>query len=126
MRAQLRPWWLLGALLMMLDGLTTWWALTFLTEAGAREGNPLGVWAIDRLGLAGMCVAKVIIGVLMVYRLACIAERGHRFDWMNRTWRGRRCTSRHAMTGARRSLYFTAVLMTLVVANNATIIVTRS
>ena len=45
-RQLIRPFWFVGALMMMLDGLTTYIALTFHTENGAREGNPLAVWAI--------------------------------------------------------------------------------
>jgi hypothetical protein len=57
-RQLLRPFWFVGALLMMLDGLTTYIALTFFAEEGAREGNPIGVWAIEHLGVAGMCTAQ--------------------------------------------------------------------
>ena len=53
---------------MMLDGLTTWIALTFHAEAGAREGNPIAVWAIEHIGVTGMCIVKVLVGVAMMWR----------------------------------------------------------
>lgn len=117
-RQLLRPFWFVGALLMMLDGLTTWLALTLHAENGAREGNPIAVWAIDQIGVTGMCVAKVLIGVVMMWRLAAAADRGHSHAWMNRniflqrrpTWKIRR--------NAAWALAFSLVLMGVVVGNN--------
>ena len=60
LRQMLRPFWFVGALMMMLDGLTTYLALTYHAEAGAREGNPLAAWAIEHIGVAGMCILKVL------------------------------------------------------------------
>lgn len=117
-RQMLRPFWLAGALLMLLDGLTTYIALTWHADDGAREGNPLGVWAIEHLGVGGMCALKVLIGVTMVWRLAVTAERGHKYAWMNRglllqqrpEWKVRR--------NAAWALAFSVLLMGVVVGNN--------
>ena len=93
-RQMLRPFWFVGALLMMLDALTTYIALTYYSRLrpGAREGNPIGVWAIEHLGVAGMCIAKTLIGVAMMWRLAATAERGHRLAFLNRSLLFRQAT----------------------------------
>lgn len=122
-RTTRRLLWIVGATLMLLDGLTTWAALTLITNA--REANPLGVWAIDNLTLAGMCAVKVLIGVVMVWRLAAVSEHGHRYDWMNRNLIFRRIPIDKVKRGAGRSLIFTVVLMSFVVTNNAIIIATH-
>lgn len=113
----LRALWLTGATLMMLDGLTTYLALSHVE--GAREANPLGVWAVEHLGLAGMCIAKGIIGILCVWRLVRRADRGAKFSWASRDWRLRRVPEYVVMRGARRAMWFTAVLMAVVVFNNS-------
>jgi hypothetical protein len=125
-RQILRPFWFVGALMMMLDGLTTYVALTYHVESGAREGNPIAVWAIGHLGVAGTCVLKVLIGVAMMWRLAATADRGHKTDWLNRglllrhrpTWKVRR--------NAAWTLAFSLVLMGIVVGNNLRAIITLS
>ena len=117
-RQLLRPFWFVGALLMMLDGLTTYVALTFFAEQGAREGNPLGVWAIEHLGVAGMCAAKVLIGILMMWRLAATADRGHRTEWMNRGLLLRRRPRWRVQRNAAWTLAFSVLLMGVVVGNN--------
>jgi hypothetical protein len=117
-RQILRPFWFVGALMMMLDGLTTYLALTWYSEHGAREGNPLAVWAMEHIGVAGTCTLKVLIGVAMMWRLATTAERGHKLEWLNRglllrkrpTWKVRR--------NAAWALAFSLVLMGVVVGNN--------
>ena len=122
-RQLIRPFWFVGALLMMLDGLTTWIALTFLSEDGAREGNPIGIWAIERIGVTGMCVVKVLIGVAMMWRLAATADRGHRHAWMNRNLFLRRLPLWKVQRNAAWALAFSLVLMGVVVGNNVRAIV---
>lgn len=125
-RQMLRPFWFVGALMMMLDGLTTYIALTLHAEAGAREGNPIAVWAMEHIGVAGTCTLKVLIGVAMMWRLATTAERGHKFEWLNRglflrkrpTWKVRR--------NAAWALAFSLVLMGVVVGNNLRAIINLS
>ena len=124
LRQMLRPFWFVGALMMMLDGLTTYLALTYHAEAGAREGNPLAAWAIEHIGVAGMCILKVLIGVAVMWRLAAAADHGHRIPVLNRTiflqqrpmWKVRR--------NAAWTLAFSLVLMGVVVGNNIRAIVT--
>ena len=125
-RQMLRPFWFVGALMMMLDGLTTYIALTFHADNGAREGNPIAVWAIEHLGVAGACSLKVLIGVAMMWRLAAAADRGHKTQWMNRSiflrprpeWKVRR--------NAAWTLAFSLVLMGVVVGNNLRAIIDLS
>lgn len=123
-RQLLRPFWFVGALLMMLDGLTTYIALTFFADEGAREGNPIGVWAIEHLGIAGMCTVKVLIGVAMMWRLAATADRGHRSKWMNRGIFLRERPEWKVRRNAAWALAFSLVLMGVVVGNNIRAIVT--
>jgi hypothetical protein len=124
LRQMLRPFWFVGALLMMLDGLTTYIALSRHSEQGAREGNPIGIWAIDHLGLAGMCTLKVLIGVLMMWRLAATADRGHKSTWLNRNLLFRKQPSWKVRRNAAWALAFSLVLMGIVVGNNLRAIVT--
>jgi len=122
-RQMLRPFWLVGALLMMLDGLTTYIALTVHHDDGAREGNPIAQWAIDHIGVGGMCAAKVLIGVVMMWRLAATAERGHRYEWMNRDLLLRRRPAWKVRRGAAWALAFSVLLMGVVVGNNVRAII---
>lgn len=117
-RQLLRPFWFVGALLMMLDGLTTYIALTFFADAGAREVNPLGVWAIEHLGVAGTCTLKVLLGVFVMWRLATTADRGHRHEWMNRGVTLRRRPRWKVQRNAAWALAFSLVLMGVVVGSN--------
>jgi len=123
-RQLLRPFWVAGALLMMLDGLTTYIALTYHHANGAREGNPIALWAIEHLGVTGMCVAKVLIGVTMMWRLAAAADRGHRVTWLNRSLFGQRRPSWKVRRNAAWTLAFSVVLMGVVVGNNVRAVVT--
>ncbi len=125
-RQIIRPFWFTGALLMMLDGLTTWVALTFHADAGAREGNPIAVWAIDHIGVAGMCTLKVLIGVAMMWRLATTAERGHKFAWLNRGLLLRKRPSWKVRRNAAWALAFSLFLMGVVVGNNVRAILNLS
>jgi len=125
-RQLLRPFWFVGALMMMLDGLTTYIALTFHSDSGAREANPIAVWAIEHVGIAGTCILKVLIGVVMMWRLASTAERGHKFAFLNRglllkerpVWKVRR--------NAAWALAFSLVLMGVVVGSNLRTIIDLS
>jgi hypothetical protein len=123
-RQLIRPFWIVGAFLMMLDGLTTYIALTYHADQGAREGNPIGVWAIEHLGVAGMCTAKVLIGVAMMWRLAAAADRGHRIAWLNRGLNLRNRPEWKVRRNAAWTLAFSVVLMGVVVGNNLRAIVT--
>jgi len=122
-RQLLRPFWFVGALLMMLDGLTTYIALEHFGNDGAREGNPIGVWAIEHLGVAGMCAAKVLIGVAMMWRLAATADHGHRVEWLNRGLLLQRRPRWKVQRNAAWTLAFSLVLMGVVVGNNVRAIV---
>lgn len=124
LRQLLRPFWFVGALLMMLDGLTTYLALTYHADAGAREGNPLAAWVIEQIGVAGMCTLKVLIGVAVMWRLATAADRGHRISWLNRTILLRRRPMWKVRRNAAWTLAFSLVLMGIVVGNNIRAIVT--
>ena len=117
-RQLLRPFWFVGALMMMLDGLTTYIALTFYATQGAREGNPLAAWAIEHIGIAGMCSLKVLIGVAMMWRLASTADRGHRVAWLNRGLFLRKRPLWKVQRNAAWTLAFSLVLMGVVVGNN--------
>jgi Domain of unknown function (DUF5658) len=123
-RQLLRPFWFVGALLMMLDGLTTYLALTYHADRGAREGNPLAAWAIEHIGVAGMCTVKVLIGVAVMWRLAAAADRGHRISWLNRTIFLRERPMWKVRRNAAWTLAFSLVLMGIVVGNNIRAIVT--
>ena len=125
-RQLLRPFWFVGALLMMLDALTTYIALTYHSDSGAREGNPIGEWAIDQLGVPGMCIAKTLIGVLMMWRLATTAERGHKFAFLNRSLLMRRRPSWKVRRNAAWALAFSLVLMGVVVGSNLRTIISLS
>jgi hypothetical protein len=125
-RQMLRPFWFAGALMMMLDALTTYIALTFHADSGAREGNPIGVWAIEHLGVAGMCIAKTLIGVAMMWRLAATADRGHKIRWLNRGLLLRRRPSWKVRRNAAWTLAFSLVLMGVVVGNNIRAIISLS
>ena len=122
-RQLLRPFWFVGALLMMLDGLTTYLALTLFSKQGAREGNPIAVWAIEHLGIGGMCAIKVLIGVVMMWRLAATADRGHRLTWLNRSMLLRRRPTWKVRRNAAWTLAFSLVLMGVVVGNNVRAII---
>lgn len=125
-RQILRPFWFVGALMMMLDGLTTYIALTLHAESGAREGNPIAVWAIEHIGVAGTCTLKVLIGVAMMWRLADTVERGHRFEWLNRGLLFRKRPTWKVRRNAAWALAFSLVLMGVVVGNNLRAIVSLS
>jgi hypothetical protein len=125
-RQLLRPFWVFGATLMMLDGLTTYLALELYSDQGAREGNPLAVWAIEHLGVAGMCATKVVIGTFMMWRLAVTADHGHPFRWMNRGLTLRERPRWKVRRNASWALAFSVMLMGVVVGNNLRALVALS
>lgn len=125
-RQLLRPFWFVGALMMMLDGLTTYMALTFHADAGAREGNPIAVWAMDNIGVAGTCILKVLIGVAMMWRLAAAADHGHKHTWLNRSILFRKRPEWKVRRNAAWALAFSLVLMGVVVGNNLRAIINLS
>ena len=104
--------------MMMLDGLTTYIALTYQSDNGAREGNPLAVWAIEHIGVTGMCVVKVLIGIAVMWRLAATADRGHKASWLNRNLLLRKRPQWKVRRNAAWTLAFSLVLMGVVVGNN--------
>ncbi len=64
--------WLVGMVFAIVDALTTWYALTVLDM---HEGNPVGTWAIDHLGLSRALALRVIIGAAVLGLIAwgCVA-----------------------------------------------------
>ena len=112
--------------MMMLDGLTTYIALTFFAGEGAREGNPIAVWAIEQIGVAGTCILKVLIGVAMMWRLAATADRGHKVGWLNRGLLLKRRPLWKVRRNAAWTLAFSLVLMGVVVGNNLRTIINLS
>jgi hypothetical protein len=125
-RQLLRPFWFVGALMMMLDGLTTYFALTFHADSGAREGNPIAVWAMEHIGVTGACIAKVLIGVAMMWRLAAAADHGHKYTWLNRGLLFRKRPLWKIRRNAAWALAFSLVLMGVVVGNNLRTIINLS
>lgn len=124
-RQIIRPFWFIGALLMLADGLTTYYALKMFSDNGVREGNPIGVYAMNHIGIAGTCGLKVVIGVFCVWRLAVIAERGHKWKWMNYNLLGQRPLWK-IQRSAIWALAFTVFVMGLVVGSNLRTIVALS
>jgi hypothetical protein len=59
--------WLVGMMFAMLDVLTTWYALTVLKM---HEGNPVGTWAIEHLGLSRALALRIIIGAAVLGLIA--------------------------------------------------------
>ena len=51
--------WLVGMVFAIVDAITTWYALTVLDM---HEGNPVGTWAIEHLGLSRALALRIIIG----------------------------------------------------------------
>lgn len=123
LRMVLRPMWWIGAALMTADAVTTWLAFDYAASLGleAREGNPIAVWAVEHLGVTGMCVLKALIGIVMVHRLTLIADRGHRIRFLNRLhltfWQGPKPLWQ-VQRSAVWMLALTLLVMGLVVGNN--------
>ena len=121
----IRPFWFAGAFLMAADGVSTYLALTLSSGThAAREGNPVMASLVGVIGLAGVCILKGIIGIAMVWRLAAISERGHRYAWMNRDLLFRPRPLWRIQRSATWALAFTLVLMGVVVGNNVRAVLT--
>lgn len=104
--AAIRSFWLVAALLMLLDALSTWYAL----RLGLYEANPLARWSMRKVGVVPDCILKVLICVPVVWGMAVIA------DW------GIRRGSTPVTNLAIGVLAGTVLLMTAVVTNNLTLI----
>jgi hypothetical protein len=79
--------WLVGMVFAMVDVLTTWYALTTL---GMHEGNPVGTWAIDHLGLSRALALRIIIGAIVLGLIAwgCVAPVPRHRRMVHRACRG--------------------------------------
>jgi len=79
--------WLVGMVFAMVDALTTWYALTVLD---LHEGNPVGTWAIDHLGLSRALALRIIVGaaVLGVVAWGCVAPVPRHREMVHRACRG--------------------------------------
>ena len=79
--------WLVGMVFAIIDALTTWYALTVLDM---HEGNPVGTWAIDHIGLSRALALRVIIGAAVLGLIAwgCVAPVPRHRRMMHRACRG--------------------------------------
>lgn len=108
-----RPMWLLGAFLMMMDALTTYLAFTWPGMV-AVEANPLVNAGFATIGVAGTMVLKALIGIGSVALLAYRSERGRFF----RPVLFHRVSNDRVRQVAIYTLAFTVLIMGLVVGNN--------
>ena len=79
--------WLVGMVFAIVDALTTWYALTVLDM---HEGNPVGTWAIDHIGLSRALALRVIIGAAVLGLIAwgCVAPVPRHRRMVHRACRG--------------------------------------
>ena len=79
--------WLVGMVFAIVDALTTWYALTVLDM---HEGNPVGTWAIDHIGLSRALALRVIIGAAVLGLIAwgCVAPVPRHRQMVHRACRG--------------------------------------
>ena len=79
--------WLVGMVFAIVDALTTWYALTALSM---HEGNPVGTWAIDHLGLSRALALRIIIGAAVLGLIAwgCVAPVPRHRRMVHRACRG--------------------------------------
>ena len=79
--------WLVGMVFAFVDVLTTWYALTAL---GMHEGNPIGDWAIDNLGLSRALALRIIVGAAVLGLIAwgCVAPVPRHRGMVHRSCRG--------------------------------------
>jgi hypothetical protein len=59
--------WIVGMVFAIIDVLTTWYALTTLRM---HEGNPVGIWAIEHLGLFRALALRIVIGAAVLGLIA--------------------------------------------------------
>jgi len=59
--------WLVGMVFAIFDVLTTWYALDVLH---LHEGNPVGTWAIEHLGLSRALSLRILIGAAVLGLIA--------------------------------------------------------
>jgi len=79
--------WVNGMLFAIVDALTTWYALTVLQM---HEGNPVGTWAIEHLGLSRALALRIIIGAAVLGAIAwgCVAPVPRHRQMVHRACRG--------------------------------------
>ena len=79
--------WLIGMAFAIVDALTTWYALTVLNM---HEGNPIGTWAIDHLGLSRALALRIILGAVVLGLIAwgCVAPVPRHRRMVHRACRG--------------------------------------
>jgi Domain of unknown function (DUF5658) len=79
--------WLVGMMFAFIDALTTWYALTTLDM---QEGNPVGTWAIEHLGLSRALALRIIIGAVVLGLIAwgCVAPVPRHQRMVHRACRG--------------------------------------
>ena len=79
--------WLVGMVFAIIDALTTWYALTVLDM---HEGNPIGTWAIDHLGLSRALALRIIVGAAVLGLIAwgCVAPVPRHRHMVHRACRG--------------------------------------
>jgi hypothetical protein len=59
--------WVVGMLFAFLDVVTTWYALMVLH---LQEGNPAGLWAIERFGLSRALALRILVGAVVLGAIA--------------------------------------------------------
>jgi hypothetical protein len=79
--------WLVGMLFAIVDALTTWYALSVLEM---HEGNPVGTWAIENLGLSWALALRVLLGAAVLGLIAwgCVAPVPRHRRMVHRACRG--------------------------------------
>ena len=79
--------WLVGMVFAIVDALTTWYALTVLDM---HEGNPIGTWAIDHVGLsrAAGAARHHRRGGARSHRVGCVAPVPRHRRMVHRACRG--------------------------------------
>ena len=119
LKSFVRPFFYLAAAIQVADGTSTYLALTFKTQEGLTEGNPVGVAAINLVGVLGFCVLKSILGVLLASRLAYVAENGIQAKWLRRNIiRGGYRSIKSTEVAAVYVMAFSILVTALVVGNN--------
>ena len=116
---------LLAALaFVLLDGITTSYALTMLSDP--REANPIIASIINTFGIIPTMLLKILIGGVVAHFLAHCAQFGYPFSWMQRDWRFRRVPRANTRRRGLVMLSLLAVLHLIVSVNNLIVIVVAS